>query len=71
MTAAELITLPVSERLRTVRTAKGMTVEEVADACNISTAAVRAYEAGQRIPRDSVKIALADFYRVYLPDLFF
>ena len=71
MTAAELITLPVSERLRTVRTANGMTVDEVAAACNISAASVRAYEAGHRIPRDSVKIAIATMYRMDLPSLFF
>lgn len=72
MNTAQFISLPVRDRLKAAREARGLTVEEVAAACGICTAdAIRSYEAGQIVPRDSVKIALADFYRVYLPDLFF
>ena len=37
---------------------------------NISLCALRAYESGQRVPRDEVKIAFARYYNVPVDELF-
>lgn len=44
---------------------------EVAKALNISLSAIAMYENGERIPRDEVKIAIADYYGVSVADIFF
>lgn len=36
--------------------------EEVAKACNISVSALAMYEQGNRVPRDDIKIRLANYY---------
>lgn len=46
-------------------------VQIVADAVGISPSAVRMYEAGERIPRDSVKMALAEYYQISVASIFF
>lgn len=61
----------IGERLMLARKRSGYSIPEVAEACGISTFAVDAYERGERIPRDSVKIALAKLYRKTVPSLFF
>ena len=61
----------VATRLKEARCRKGCSVEEVAKACGISVSAVQMYECGQRVPRDSIKIAMAKFYGVRVQDLFF
>lgn len=45
--------------------------EEVCQAVGISLAALKAYESGQRIPRDSIQFRLARFYHKGLSELFF
>lgn len=47
------------------------TQESVADALNISTSAIGMYERGERIPRDSVKILIANFYGKSVQEIFF
>ena len=44
---------------------------EVAKAVGISPAALSLYECGERIPRDDVKIRLADYYGVTVQAIFF
>ncbi len=43
----------------------------VANAVGISVSAISMYECGARIPRDSIKIKLAEFYNMSVEDLFF
>ena len=62
---------PVAERIRDARKAKGYSVEELAKACGITDSAVQMYECGQRIPRDSIKIVMADRLGMTVQDLFF
>ena len=62
---------PVSERLKEARKEKGCTTEEVAKACGITGSAVQMYECGARVPRDSIKIVLAQFFGKTVQDLFF
>lgn len=56
-------------RLQKLRGARSQ--EEVAKACKISKSAISMYEQGERIPRDSVKLALAAYYKKSVESLFF
>ncbi|PEK75544.1 helix-turn-helix domain-containing protein [Bacillus toyonensis] len=42
----------------------GKSREEIAEAIGISVSTLQMYENAQRIPRDSIKIKLANFYGV-------
>lgn len=44
---------------------------EVAEAVGVSYNAIQMYEAGERVPRDDIKIRLAKFYNVSVDELFF
>lgn len=61
----------VSERLTDARTSKGSTIVDAAEACGISVRALQEYEAGTRVPRDDIKLALANYYGERVQDLFF
>jgi len=45
--------------------------EDVATAIGISLSAVAMYENGERIPRDEIKVKLADYYGTTVQALFF
>ena len=45
--------------------------EEVAAALGLSLSAICMYETGQRVPRDEIKIALADYYGTTVEAIFF
>lgn len=47
------------------------TQEEVAKAVGISSSALSMYENGERIPRDNIKIRLADYYKKPIHKIFF
>lgn len=47
------------------------TYEEVALACGITERALYAYELGERIPRDEIKLRLASFYNKSVQEIFF
>ncbi len=47
------------------------TIEEVSSACGISKSALSMYENGQRIPRDEIKIKLAQYYNSTVELIFF
>lgn len=60
----------MAEKLRKLRGNKSR--QEVAEACGISVSALAMYEAGERVPRDEIKIKLAKFYNrsvnyIFLP----
>ena len=59
----------IAEKLKACRGDRSR--QEVADALGISTSAIRMYEAGERIPRDEVKLALARYYSTTVQSLFF
>lgn len=44
---------------------------EVANALGISTSALSMYENGERIPRDTIKIRIADYYKTTVQNIFF
>ncbi len=45
--------------------------KEVADAVGVSLSALSMYESGQRIPRDEIKVKLAQYYGTTVQALFF
>lgn len=61
--------LKVGEKLVALRGKK--TQKEVAKDNNISVSALAMYETGQRIPRDEIKVRLANYYKTTVQELFF
>lgn len=59
----------IGEDLRTLRGDRPK--EEVALAVGVTVSAIAMYESGARMPRDTVKIALADYFGKSVGDLFF
>ena len=57
------------QRLRELRGDKPQ--EVVAKAVGIATSALSMYETEQRVPRDAIKIKLAEYYGVTVQYLFF
>lgn len=47
------------------------TREEVATALNISISALQMYENGQRVPKDEIKIRIANYYKKTVQEIFF
>lgn len=45
--------------------------EDVAHSVNISCSALSMYEQGNRIPRDEIKVRLANYYGTTVQDIFF
>lgn len=61
--------MTVAERL--VQARGNIPRDKVADAVGISLSAISMYENGQRIPRDEIKVKLADYYHTTVQALFF
>lgn len=61
----------VADRIKEARIEKGFSQAELAAACNISDSAIQMYESGQRVPRDSIKVALSAALGKPVQDLFF
>lgn len=62
-------TKEIGERLVKLR---GTTSRDaVAKAVGISISAISMYENGERIPRDAIKIKLAEFYKKSVQEIFF
>lgn len=69
MQTIEMNATEIGKRLTDLR--GGRTQQEVADACGISVSAYSMYENGQRIPRDRIKIRLANYYKKPIHKIFF
>lgn len=59
----------IGKRLLELRGKKSQA--EVAQAVGISDSALSMYECGERIPRDSVKVKLAKYYKTTVQKIFF
>lgn len=59
----------IGKRLIKLRGEKSQ--KEVSDALNISYSALSMYEAGERIPRDEIKIRIAEYYDTSVEALFY
>lgn len=54
----------IADRLKNLRTLKGVSQDTAAEACNMSRVALARYETGARIPRAENTARLADYYGV-------
>lgn len=61
----------VGAKLRIERRRRKETQAETAAAVGVTTASYAMYETGARVPRDDVKIAIADHFSKTVGDLFF
>lgn len=61
----------VGERIKNLRQEKKMSQQEFADAINVACSTVSMYENGERIPRDQIKLAIANLFGVTVDYLFF
>lgn len=58
-----------AEKLKKLRAEKSR--EEVANSCGISVSALQMYETAKRVPRDEIKVKLANYYDTTVQDIFF
>lgn len=59
----------IGQHLRELRGERSQA--EVAQALGISKMALSSYELDKRIPRDSIKIKIAEFYNISVQEIFF
>ena len=62
-------TLKIGNELKKLRGNK--TQEEIADAIGVSSAAIGMYERGERIPRDEIKVKLANYFNASVESILF
>ena len=61
----------IGSRIKKIRTERGETAEDVAKSIGVSSSAITMYEIGQRIPRDEIKIKLAEHFGIPVETIFF
>lgn len=61
----------IGKRLKTLRDIKGVSREKLAKKLNVSVSAIAMYELGERIPRDEIKVRIANYYEVSVESIFF
>lgn len=61
--------MTTAEKLVSLRGGKSR--EEVAKSVGVSLSAIAMYESGARIPRDEIKVKLADYFGTSVQSLFF
>lgn len=59
----------VGERLKALRGNRSQ--KEVADALGVTTMAISQYETGDRMPRDEIKVRLANYYKRSVTSIFY
>lgn len=59
----------VGERLKALRGSRSQ--KEVADALGVTTMAISQYETGDRMPRDEIKVRLANYYKRSVTSIFY
>ena len=61
----------IGKTLKGLREQKGESAEELSKALNISASAIAMYETGKRVPRDEIKIRIAEHFVVPVESIFF
>lgn len=61
-------TMKIGDELKKLRGNK--TQEEIANAIGVSSAAIGMYERGDRIPRDEIKVKLANYFNTSVESIF-
>lgn len=60
-----------AEKLKKLRDQKGISQLELSKKIGVSPSSITMYEQGERVPRDSVKIKIADYFGVTVESIFF
>lgn len=63
--------MSIGTKLKALRAEKKKSQQQVADDLNITKSALAMYERGDRIPRDEVKVRIANYYGETVQSLFF
>lgn len=61
----------IGPRLTKLRNIQGISREELSRETGLTLRAIEGYERGERIPRDEVKIILANYYNKSVQSIFF
>ena len=61
----------IGKKLYELRTELGKSRKEVAKDIGVSISAIQMYENGRRIPKDNIKIKLAEYFDTTVQELFF
>ena len=61
----------IGKKLYNLRTELGKSRKEVAKDIGVSISAIQMYENGRRIPKDNIKIKLAEYFDTTVQELFF
>ena len=61
----------IGNTLRKLRESQNLTMERLSVILGITTSAICNYETGARIPRDEVKIRIAEYFGVPVESIFF
>ena len=63
--------MSIGTKLKALRAAKKKSQKQVADELEITKSSLAMYERDERIPRDEVKIRIAEYYGENVQSLFF
>ena len=69
MTSTKLNAAVIGQKLRILRGDRLQ--QEVADAVGVSKMAISSYENGDRVPRDEIKVKLAQYFDDTVENIFF
>ena len=61
----------IKDNLKILRERKGLTQTAVAKALKVNVTTYNAWETGQNIPRDEMKVRIAEFYGLSVGYIFF
>ena len=61
----------IGKRIREMRIQREMMAEDLGKELGTSSSAINMYECGQRIPRDEIKIKIAEFFGVPVESIFY
>ena len=61
----------IGSKLRKLRQEAGLSLLEASEKVGITISALAMYERGERLPRDEVKVRLAQFYNHTVGEIFF
>lgn len=61
----------IGDTLKELRKAKGKTVHEVAADLGITPSALSNYENNIRVPRDTIKVAISNYYKRPIQKIFY
>lgn len=67
----ELDATQIGNRIKSLRESKDETMLDLSKAIGTSESAIGMYESGQRVPRDEIKIRIAEHFDVPVESIFF